>query len=172
MRQRAEHFNKDQTKFYIPGKSPGQPFKHDYYRMCYNITKTMRKANNPLGDKFDYFLSEADQKINYWESAWRTTNPYNPYRLTAEFNITVIDEAPFQQIRDKMSKTFGLKLDDMLVVEGCLNDDKTVLGGRNEFLSHFCTFFKFNICFSAAESKGVRALDKKLSNPDTMDAFL
>ena len=56
----------------------------------------MRKANNPLGDKFEYFLSEADQKINYWESAWRSTNPYNPYRLTAEFNITVIDEAPFQ----------------------------------------------------------------------------
>ncbi len=71
-----------------------------------------------------------------------------------------------------MQETYAVKLDDMLVVEGCLNDDKTVLGGRNEFLSHFCTFFKFNICYSAAESKGVRSLDKKLSSPDAMDAWL
>ena len=71
-----------------------------------------------------------------------------------------------------MQETYAVKLDDMLVVEGCLNDDKTVLGGRNEFLSHFCTFFKFTICYSAAESKGVRSLDKKLSSPDAMDAWL
>ena len=54
----------------------------------------------------------------------------------------------------------------MLVVEGCLNDDKTVLGGREGFLSHFCEFFEFNICYSARESKGVRKLDKSLSDPE------
>ena len=60
----------------------------------------------------------------------------------------------------------------MLVVEGCLNDDKTVLGGRHEFLSHFCTFFNFNIFYSAAESSGARQLGKKLSDPDIVDSWL
>jgi len=34
---------------------------------------------------------------------------------------------------------------EMIVFEGCEEDDKIVLGGRNPFLSHFCTFFNFNI---------------------------
>ena len=29
-----------------------------------------------------------------------------------------------------MKKNFDVKLDDMLVVEGCIQDDKTILGGR------------------------------------------
>ena len=86
--------------------------------------------------------------------------------MVTEFNITVIDEAYFKEIRSKMKKDYGIKVDDMLVVEGCLNDDKTVLGGREAFLSHFCTFFNFNICYSHAESKGVRKLDKKISDED------
>ena len=57
-----------------------------------------------------------------------------------------------------MLERYAVKVDDMLVVEGCLNDDKTVLGGKHEFLSHFCTFFNFNICFSAAESKPINNL--------------
>ncbi len=65
-----------------------------------------------------------------------------------------------------MKQAYDIKIDEMLVVEGCLNDDKTVLGGREAFLSHFCTFFNFNICFSHSESKSVRKLDKKSSDED------
>jgi hypothetical protein len=35
----------------------------------------------------------------------------------------------------------------MIVFEGCERDDNIVLGGKNAFLSHFCTLFNFNICF-------------------------
>ena len=62
----------------------------------------MRKASTPIGDKFDYFLSEADQKINYWDSACRSKNPYNPYSMVEEFSITVLDEAAFLEIKSKM----------------------------------------------------------------------
>ena len=86
--------------------------------------------------------------------------------MVTEFNITVIDESHFSQIRESMKKQYEIKLDDMLVVEGCLNDDKTVLGGREAFLSHFCTFFNFNICFSHSEGKYVRKLDKKMSDEE------
>ena len=78
--------------------------------------------------------------------------------MVAEFDIRVIDESQMIIIRKQMMERYGVKVDDMLVVEGCLNDDKTVLGGKHEFLSHFCTFFNFNICFSAAESKPINTL--------------
>ena len=47
-----------------------------------------------------------------------------------------------------MRREVGVKVDECLVIEGCESDDKVVLGGKDAFLSHFCTFFNFNICFS------------------------
>ena len=40
----------------------------------------------------DYFLSQADQKINYWESKWQWENPHNPRNMVAEFDIRIIDD--------------------------------------------------------------------------------
>ena len=45
-----------------------------------------------------------------------------------------------------MRREVGVKVDECLVIEGCESDDKVVLGGKDAFLSHFCTFFNFNIC--------------------------
>ena len=68
-------------------------------------------------------------------------NPYNPHKFKAAFSVNVIEEAKFMQLKEGL-KSQGVKgIDKMVVLEGCINDDKTVLGGQMEFLSHFCTLF-------------------------------
>lgn len=162
------------TKFYFPGKTPGQPYKHDYTRMCYNITKTLDpRTSKANGDRLDYFLSNADQKINYYDDPmnWHGNNPFNPYNMEAQFSINVIDDGQMKKMGTRLEQDHGIKgVTDLLVVEGCMDDDKTVLGGKNEFLNHFCTFFKFNICYSAAESAPIRKQQKRMSDPDVVDA--
>ncbi len=68
-----------------------------------------------------------------------------------------------------MKQKFNIKIDDMLAVEGCLEDDKTVLGGQSAFLSHFCTFYNFNICYGHAEAKPIKKLQERFSDPDTVE---
>ena len=63
------------------------PYKANDGRICYNITKTMGKNTTIQGDRFDHFLSQADEKINYYESNFRFENPYNPQKKVVEFNI-------------------------------------------------------------------------------------
>jgi hypothetical protein len=114
----------------------------------------------------------ADKNINYWDSYVRTVNPYNPHGLQAEFNITIVEESKMLEIKNKMMKDYGVKIDNMLVTEGCHNEDKVVLGGQNGFLSHFCTFYHFNICHSANEAPAIKNLQKKLSDADRIDKGL
>lgn len=129
----------------------------------------MRVVKCLLGlQKFDYFLHQADQKINFYEpTIMNETNPYNPFKFEAEFQVNVVDDGKFEQIREAMKKTFNIAIDDilavevniellMIIVQGCINDDKTILGGRNQFLSHFCTLFNFNICYANLESKAMK----------------
>ena len=71
-----------------------------------------------------------------------------------------------------MEDRHGVKIDDMLVVEGCLNDDKTVLGGRLSFLNHFCTFFDFNACHGANEAGPIKKMQKHFNDPDQVDRGL
>ena len=75
-------------------------------------------------------------------------NPFNPFQLNTEFKINVIDEAQFMEMKDEMLKQYPkLPLDkEMIVFEGCERDDNIILGGKNAFLSHFCTLFNFNVC--------------------------
>ncbi len=49
--------------------------------------------------KFDYFLYQADKKINYYESRVITYNPYNPFKLEAEFTVNVVDDNKFDEIK-------------------------------------------------------------------------
>ena len=44
------------------------------------------------GDRFDHFLSQADQKINYYTSNFRSDNPYNPNKMVVEFNIGIVGD--------------------------------------------------------------------------------
>ena len=80
----------------------------------------------------------------------------------------MIDETEFLKIKEAMNKEHGIKVDDMFAVEGCMTDDKTVLGGRQAFLSHFCTFYNFNICHSQNEMAGARKLDRAMSDSEFM----
>jgi len=57
----------------------------------------------------------------------------------------------------------------MLVVEGCINDDKTILGGKGAFMSHFCNFFSFNACHSASESYAIKNMNKVMTDGEHMD---
>lgn len=57
----------------------------------------------------------------------------------------------------------------MLVVEGCFNDDKTVLGGKNEFFSHFCTFFPFNACYAQSEGGALKNLKRDFNDTEKLD---
>ena len=82
-------------------------------------------------------------------------NPYNPFALNTEFKVNIMDDAAFFTMRDQMhDQKQGVPLDnEMIAFEGCEQDDKIVLGGKNAFLSHFCTFFNFNVCHAAGEVK-------------------
>ena len=100
------------------------------------------------GDRLDHFLSQADLKINYYDSMVRQSNPYNPRNMLCEFNIQVVEESALMEMRDRMRKEVGARFDELLVIEGCESDDKVVLGGKDNFLNHFCHYFKFNVCYS------------------------
>ena len=67
-----------------------------------------------------------------------------------------------------MKKEVGVKVDECLVIEGCESDDKVVLGGKDAFLNHFCSFFNFNICWSN-EQKAAKTLNKFLNDGDRVN---
>lgn len=91
--------------------------------------------------------------------------------MEATFDIRVVDDTEMNKIREQVKRTTDLKIDNMLVVEGCLNDDKTILGGTREFISHFCTFFEFGICYSQ-EFKPAQKLAKKFNDPAAVERSL
>ena len=70
--------------------------------------------------------------------------------------MNVVDEGKFDEMRKLLKEKYGVRADDIIAVEGCINDDKTVLGGKDQFFSHFCTFFSFNICYSNKENKAMK----------------
>ena len=70
-----------------------------------------------------------------------------------------------------MRKEVGVKVDEVLVMEGCESDDKVVLGGKDAFLSHFCHHFNFNICFSS-EAKAAKKLSRFLNDSDRMNSSI
>eukprot|EP00354_Favella_ehrenbergii_P005475 CAMPEP_0170456852 /NCGR_PEP_ID=MMETSP0123-20130129/4343_1 /TAXON_ID=182087 /ORGANISM="Favella ehrenbergii, Strain Fehren 1" /LENGTH=85 /DNA_ID=CAMNT_0010720457 /DNA_START=284 /DNA_END=537 /DNA_ORIENTATION=- len=76
------------------------------------------------------------------------SNPYNPKNMLCEFNIEVVEDAHLIAMKDKMKREVGVKIDEILVIEGCESDDKVILGGKDAFINHFCHYFKFNICYS------------------------
>ncbi len=92
--------------------------------------------------------------------------------MRVEFDIRVVDDAQMLSIASTMKERHGIKLDDMLVVEGCLNDDKTVLGGKFQFLNHFCTFFNFDACHGAKEAGKLKKISNSFSDPDEVDKRL
>ena len=87
-------------------------------------------------------------------------NPYNPYGLNTEFKVNILDDGKFLEMRDELKKESQAKkipLDnEMIVFEGCERDDKIILGGKNSFLSHFCTFFNFSICSAPHDQKMIQ----------------
>ena len=89
--------------------------------------------------------------------------------MGAEFNINVIENEKWIKLKQNVESKFNITLDEMMVVEGCLNDDKTILGGRRAFMSHFCTFFEFNACHSNHEESAVKKLNTHLNSPDGLD---
>ena len=103
-----------------------------------------------------------------------TKNPYNPFALNTEFKINILDDHHFIQMRDQMhAEQKSVPLDgEMVVFEGCDQDDKIVLGGKNAFLSHFCTFFNFNICYANQESASIQKGIRKFNNSEGLDKSL
>ena len=98
-------------RYYFPGKSPGQPYKADKGRICYQITKPIGAQANIMGDKLDRFLSKADQQINYYDSMLRETNPYNPHGKLVEFQLNIVTDEHIVEMRDKLREDVGVKMD-------------------------------------------------------------
>ena len=98
-------------------------------------------------------------------------NPYNPFSLNTEFRVQVLDDGAFMQMRDGLKGDYKkAKLDnEMLVFEGCDRDDKIVLGGKNAFLSHFCTFFNFSLCSAPQDAKMMQRQIHRFNNADKLD---
>jgi hypothetical protein len=81
----------------------------------------------------------------------------------------VVEDGNFDEMKKMLKEEHGVKTDDIIAVEGCLNDTKIILGGRNEFMSHFCTLFNFNICFSNKENKAMKRTYDVLSDHDALN---
>ena len=60
---------------------------------------------------------------------------------------------------------YRVEVDDIIAYEGCQGDDLTMLGGRENFLSHFWTFFNFNACYGIGDRKASKKLEKLFSDP-------
>ena len=187
--QGKRYQDSEHEQFFFPGKSEGQPYKHDQFRYCYHFFKRMGKRGpgGDVGDKFDYFLFKADQNINHYAPKFMPelraatlgsdVNPYNPHGLNSEFKVNILDEHPFYQMRDQIKSEIGntkkIPLDnEMIVFEGCERDDKILLGGKFAFLSHFCTFFEFNVCHAAQETKMVQKGVNKFNDSKKLDGAL
>ena len=70
-------------------------------------------------------------------------------------------------------KAQGVNLSgNMLVMEGCVSDDSIILGGKFEFMSHFCTFFNFSACMTGVEGMALKGTSKLLADPDAFDKKL
>ena len=95
---RVDNYSKKE-KLYYPGKSEGQPYKRNKYRYCYSIMKVQRKVRTNAGDEFDNFISQADKNINHYENYFKNENPYNPYNIEANFNVTTVDEDMFETMK-------------------------------------------------------------------------
>mmetsp|Transcript_15680 Transcript_15680/g.26447 ORF Transcript_15680/g.26447 Transcript_15680/m.26447 type:complete len:140 (+) Transcript_15680:439-858(+) len=126
----------------------------------------------------------ADKQINFYESdhlpglqqvtGWERKNTYNPYGLVTDIRISIIDEYEYLKMRDSIKQeNKKVSLDNhMIVFEGCDQDDKIVLGGRVPFLSHFCTLFTFNICYTPGEESFIKRESRRFNNPDDLDKNL
>ena len=58
----------------------------------------------------------------------------------------------------------------MVVFEGCSHDDRVILGGRNQFVMHFCTFFPFeDLCFSVGENATEKMTNKVFGTANGSD---
>lgn len=68
-----------------------------------------------------------------------------------------------------MKAQYNVKIDNMLVVEGCLNDDKVLLGDQTMFMKHFCHFFVFPVCQEEFSEKQMKSFQKNLSDPKQLD---
>ena len=157
--------------FYFPGKSEGQPFKADKFKQCYHFVKQV--VPDDQVDKFGKFLEQADQKINYWQSPIGRKNPYNQFNMSTEFTVNEVSDVEFIKVKDRMKAAYGMTLNDnMMVMEGCVNDDKIILGGKNEFMSHFCTFFNFSACLSGVEGKALKNTRNMFADHEQLDKKL
>ena len=133
--------NRTPSTFYIPGKTPGQPHKESVFRYCYNITKKAGKQANQFGDvrtflltflkKFDYFLYQADKKINYYEPKFYETNPYNPFKLEAEFKVNVVEDGNFDEMKKMLKEEHGVKTDDIIALNLSLVSRSTIDRGTS-----------------------------------------
>ena len=72
-----------------------------------------------------------------------------------------------------MRKDFNVKIDEVMVTEGCENDDVIVLGGFSGFLNHFCNFYNFTACYSGDNTKQqIKQFDKMLSDGEKLDRVI
>ena len=60
----------------------------------------------------------------------------------------------------------------MVTKKGCYNDDKIVLGGRREFLNHFCTLFNFNVCHARYEDKSSKRMANRFNDPEELNSSI
>lgn len=150
------------SQFYFPGKSPGQPYKYDSFKQCYHFV--LLKGDKGM-EKFTKLIQVADQRINYWDSQLGRKNPYNPFSMSSEFKITDVSRATLDKLKSNLASQGVFIAEDMVVMEGCAQDDKVMLGGKKQFLSHFCTLFNFDMCTANTEKTVFNQVNKLFSDP-------
>ena len=70
----------------------------------------------------------------------------------------------------------GLKLDNVIAFEGCPGDDQILLGGKFEFLEHFCSLFTFDECHAPHDNAMTKKSRSTFDDPqklnDSIDDFM
>jgi len=95
---------------------------------------------------------------------------------SAEMEINFISQKEKQTMDDYLIMSgWSKKLDKYsYIYEGCLNDDKLFIGGKNELLLHYCKLFPHNSkCVSLKKTFELASNDKRISkvfsNPEMAD---
>ena len=92
--------------------------------------------------------------------------------MSTEFIVSEVTESKLDGVKEKLKEKGVVLKGDMLVLEGCSTDDKIILGGRNEFLSHFCTFFNFDACMAGSDGQALSGTRKVFSDSEVLDKRL
>ena len=157
------------------------------YIFCYNIRIVRDNSNSSDYNEYVFsikkFIEENKHLLVNWNDISNSDKFYkrifendNNTDKSVYWDIKFISASNKKEIDDLLNLiNYPKKIDKFgFIYEGCYNDDKLFIGGRNEMINHYCKFFPItqyckNI-FTKNESDRIDKFSKKvLDDPELFD---